>query len=101
MQEQDVDSVGELKMMLDMGLLKESLQHNMTFIMIVKAFENYDESLDLEPDNSSNQAPLQTTTTALTNDQTGSLSALPPHKSFGAFISHKKVTLKITEKTHV
>ena len=79
--------VGELRMMLDGGLLNKNLQHDMTFIMIVKAFESYDGILDLEPDNS-----LQTTTNALTKQQTRSPSELPPPKSFGAFISHKKVT---------
>jgi hypothetical protein len=92
--EQDVESVSELKILLDRGRLQSALQHDMIISMIEDAFENYD-TLDLESEDTSKEDVPQTkealASSAQIKQQTQSPSELPPHKSFGAFISHKKV----------
>ena len=79
-------------MMLEVGTLRDVVK-SMIFTMIVKAFENDDGSLDLELNDTSKAtaqiAPNLVTTT--TDKQPSQLNELPPHKLFGAFISHKKV----------
>ena len=91
--EQDVESLGDLKMLMKQGLLKEGLQHNMIFAMIKDALENDDGSLDVELDDISKETAQtkQDLATTTTHKQTAQTNELPPNKLFGAFISHKKV----------
>ena len=92
-----MESVSELKMLLEVGTLRDVLQHTLIFTMIVKAFENDDGSLDLELNDTSNVVAKtkQDLATAAVDKQPAQPNELPPHKSFGAFISHKKVQSSI------
>ena len=88
-----MESLDELKMLMKRGLLEKQLQHNMIFAMIEDALENDDGSDDLELDDTSKETAQtkQDLATTTTHKQTAQKDELPPHKLFGAFISHKKV----------
>ena len=88
-----MESVSELRMLSEVGTLDRLLQHTMIFTMIVKALESDDGSLDLDLDSASKQDTPQTKPhkSATIKDATQS-NELPPHKLFGAFISHKKAS---------
>ena len=88
-----MESLDELKMLLEEGTLEKQLQHNMIFTMIAKALKNNDGSDDLELDDTSKETAQtkQDLATTATHKQTAQTNELPPNKLFGAFISHKKV----------
>ena len=73
-------------MVFQSGLLRELLNHDVIFAMIEQVIKYEGEALDLQPDESSKNKD-----TPKVKPQT-SLNEMPPHKSPGVFISHKKVT---------
>ena len=91
--DQDVENLGELKILMKRGTLERVLQHTMIFSMIEDALENDDGSDDLELDDTSKETAQtkQDLATTTTHKQTAQTNELPPNKLFGAFISHKKV----------
>ena len=80
-------------MLMRQGLLKEVVQQTIVYAMIKEALEKDELEKKVELNDTSKATaqikPNLVTTT--TDKQPIQLNELPPHKLFGAFISHKKV----------
>jgi hypothetical protein len=89
-QDNFTESVSDLRRLVDDDKsFKDVIPQGQLRSDIIKAFKGSLKSEDLP---TQMMRPTKTHSSATTQQQTRSPTQLPPHKSFGAFISHKKVT---------
>ena len=80
-------------MLMRQGLLKEVVQQTIVYAMIKEALEKdeLEKKVELNDTSKATAQIAPNLVTSTTDKQTTQRNDLPPHKSFGAFISHKKV----------
>ena len=90
-QDNFTESVEDLRRLTDdKDLFKDVIPQGQLRLDIIKAFKA---GGSLRPEDTNTKKMTKPQSSPTTKQQTRNLNGLPAHKSFGAFISHKKVTL--------